>query len=205
MNSSPSIPDSAGTLSADDLIVISVYTESVTGNALSVSGFTEMVSGDLVNGSASRSNVFWKRAAGGESGTITVSQTTGGGAGKVIAASIEVFNGVLETGTPYEALSSVTRTSASSMTGLAAGPATSDRSLGVHIGLLGGQIIWNDAATGWTQVNSGPINTSTGGDAGRVMHIGAVDDTATLAAPTEGGMGLSTEAHFYAFVLKPRG
>jgi len=184
------------TINANDLIIVSVWTD-VVGGALNVpAGYTAMYPGDIIN-VASRTNLFWKRAVGGESGTLALTQTSAGGVNDVFAASIDVFNNVIDTGRPYEALVIGIDDGVSTLAGSAITTLGTYR-LALQYFLGGGAGIYNDA-DGWTHFATSRF-TTVGNDAELFAGM-QTSDGGTVAASTESATGVSTEYSSWTFAL----
>jgi hypothetical protein len=197
------LPTVGGATNAHDILILAVSSD-VVASSFSASGFATFAA-PLVNGSTMTSQLLWKRAVGGETGNVTVTQSNTGSAGNTFAGTITRWNGCKTSGTPFEALNSAARASASTHTGVTVTP-TGDNRLGVAMALFGNDgMVCEDDNGNWTRLH--PVSghqTSVGNDAGHHHFLANVTSAVAFTALQENAMGVSAEGNAYAFALLPR-
>jgi hypothetical protein len=128
----------SGVMDADDVLLMMLASDSVTGNSFPApSGWTAV--GSMQTCATNHiSQLFWKRCVGGESGSFNVTQAVTLGAGKVFSASINRFKNVRKTGDPFEGYASNSAVT-SAWTSQTGAPSGTNR-LGVHALMIGNDI-----------------------------------------------------------------
>src|SRR3990167_4740869 len=105
----PGYPAPTGGILANDIVwLLAISHQPVSiGGINTPSGFTQAAQGTYQNSALAnrgRAALFWKRAVGGESGTVSVSRTGDTGTDGVLFAQMYLTRGGVTTGNPYDAI-----------------------------------------------------------------------------------------------------
>lgn len=107
-------PSHPAGIQENDIVLLHAFfhegTTTTTGTWNTPTGFTLVRKQNLTVAGAKKGELalFWKRAVGGESGTVTVSRTGGTGNATVSTANMSVWSGCVTSGDPWEGLTGIT-------------------------------------------------------------------------------------------------
>ena len=179
------------------LAAASIEGSSGTPSIITPTGFT-LLNAANINSSFFQNAIFWKRALGNETGTVSVGLS--GGAGDGFIGIMANFRGCLATGTPYEAKGSTVGAS-SSPTGASVTTTGADR---LVVNMIAKQTTGSATSTagpGYTERYDRALSGSTG--AALVLDT-RVQSTAGVVAADATTSSASTNWRCVSFALLPR-
>lgn len=95
------LPYPAG-IAANDILLVRLSSDVGTGTNLNTPTDFTAIGSEVDEGTTFVGNVFWKRATGSESGTLTISQSSGGGGSDVFMGTMHAISGCVASGDPIE-------------------------------------------------------------------------------------------------------
>lgn len=185
-NPTPGYPSG---LAGNDILFLQVLDEDASGDANTVdtpAGWTLVASQAFSGvGAVYLQNLYWKRATGSESGTVTVTRNPVHGGTDTFGAIITAFRGCRTSGTPYEGLATNDGNNAN-MNGAAVTTTGANRLVChfcVHSNPALGSNSFATPAAGWTEQYD--ISTLSGNEQGGVeLYTKARASAGTESAAT---------------------
>lgn len=95
------LPYPAG-IAANDILLVLLSSDVGTGTNLTTPTDFTAIGSEVDEGTTFVCNVFWKRATGSESGTLTIAQSSGGGGSDVFMGTMHAISGCVASGDPIE-------------------------------------------------------------------------------------------------------
>lgn len=152
--SSPISIDYPSGIAANDIALLHVVmVDADSANTISTpAGWTSASNQDIDGETSGKNAVFWKRLAGGESGSVSVSPGSALSGPDLICGRMTIWRGAVASGTPYEQLGN-NNGSSTSLTGSSVTTTGANRRI-LNFGCYGfsGTLTTATPSAGWTEV-----------------------------------------------------
>lgn len=180
----------------NDILLMIVYDE-LDNLVLSVSGWSEIVSGSVVGSEAWK--WFWRRSDGTETGSVNVSSLTD--EGLLMAGIMYRFSGCVTTGLPYENSIVDVESNNTVFNNVILDNSLGDNRLAVGIFSFSGDLYSSMTLNGWSEIDNSV--TLTGNDATFVLTTKEIITSGTSAGTVTLNTLSITNCFISAIYLKP--